>query len=249
MLSIVVPMHNEAENVAPLVTEIEAACADLGPMELVLVDDGSTDATAATIRDLMADRPWLRMIQHAKAGGQSAAVHSGVQHAGGTVICTLDGDMQNPPSEIPKLVAPLLAPDAPDSLGLVAGQRVKRQDTWSKKAASRFANGLRSWMLKDATRDTGCGLKAFRRDAFLNLPFFNHMHRYLPALFARDGYDIAHVDVAHRERSAGQSKYTNFQRALVGIHDLFGVAWLIKRGKTARPVEAARPGGRSEGTP
>ncbi|MEM6609737.1 MAG: glycosyltransferase family 2 protein [Pseudomonadota bacterium] len=240
MLSIVVPMHNEAMNVTPLVREIEAACADLGSWELLLVDDGSSDGTADIISDQMASRAWLRLIRHVSAGGQSAAVHSGVLAASGDVICTLDGDLQNPPSEIPNLVAPLLAADAPTDLGLVAGQRVKRQDTWSKKIASRFANGVRAWMLNDATRDTGCGLKAFRRDAFLTLPYFNHMHRYLPALFARQGFRVAHVDVAHRERGGGRSKYTNFGRALVGFYDLIGVAWLIRRAKTVTPEEPAR---------
>lgn len=236
-LSIVIPMHNEAENVAPLVHEIDTACAGIPDKELILVDDGSRDDTARLIQQLQAEFGWLRLIQHPKAGGQSAAVHSGVQAAKGEIVCTLDGDMQNPPSEIPKLVAPLMAADAPAGLGLVAGQRVRRQDTWSKRLASRFANGLRSWMLSDNTRDTGCGLKAFRRDAFLALPYFNHMHRYLPALFARDGWQVAHVDVTHRERGGGQSKYNNLQRALVGIHDLVGVAWLIRRAKTARATE------------
>lgn len=239
MLSIVVPMHNEAENVGPLVAEIETACAGLTPFELVLVDDGSSDATAAEIRDLMQSRPWLRLIQHAQAGGQSAAVHSGVLAARYGIICTLDGDLQNPPSEIPNLVAPLLD-GAGSHLGLVAGQRVGRQDTWSKKTASKLANAIRAWMLNDDTRDTGCGLKAFRRSAFLELPFFNHMHRYLPALFARAGYGVAHVDVSHREREAGRSKYTNFGRAMVGAYDLIGVAWLIRRAKTVQPEEPAR---------
>lgn len=242
MLSIVVPMHNEAENVGPLVAEIETACAGLGGFELVLVDDGSSDTTAADIRDLMQTRSWLRLIQHPRAGGQSAAVHSGVLAAKGAVICTLDGDLQNPPSEIPGLVAPLLATSAAPRLALVAGQRVNRQDTWSKKIASRLANKIRAWALNDATRDTGCGLKAFRRDAFLELPFFNHMHRYLPALFARAGYEVAHVDVSHREREAGRSKYTNLGRAMVGVYDLIGVAWLIRRAKTVSPEEPARGG-------
>ncbi len=243
MLSIVVPMHNEAENVAPLVTEIEAACTAIGPFELILVDDGSSDATAAEIRDMMESRPWVRLIQHPHAGGQSAAVHSGVLSARGTVICTLDGDLQNPPSEIPGLVAPLLAEGVSPRLGLVAGQRVRRRDTWSKRMASRLANAIRAWALNDATRDTGCGLKAFRRDAFLELPFFNHMHRYLPALFARAGYEVAHIDVSHREREAGSSKYTNFGRAMVGVYDLIGVAWLIRRAKTVSPQEFGRGDG------
>ncbi|MCV6585926.1 MAG: glycosyltransferase family 2 protein [Marinibacterium sp.] len=242
-LSIVVPMHNEAENVGPLVREIAEACGDIADKELILVDDGSSDATADLIRAEQHSHPWVRLIQHPTAGGQSAAVHTGVRAAHGAVCCTLDGDLQNPPSEIPGLVAPLMAADAPASLGLVAGQRVKRQDTFAKRYASKFANALRAWMLDDHTRDTGCGLKAFRRDAFLDLPFFNHMHRYLPALFARDGWDIAHVDVSHRARGGGSSKYTNLQRALVGIRDLIGVAWLIRRKKTVRPLPETLPQG------
>lgn len=186
---------------------------------------------------LQGEFPWLRQLRHPASAGQSAAVHSGVLAAKGDIICTLDGDGQNPPSELPNLAAPLLAADCPPTLGLVAGQRVDRDDTWSRRAASRFANGLRSWLLNDGTRDTGCGLKAFRRDAFLRLPFFNHMHRYLPALFTRDGWDVAHVDVSHRAREAGASKYSNFGRALVGLYDLFGVAWLIRRRKTQSPSE------------
>ena len=144
-------------------------------------------------------------------------------------------------AELPKLFLPLLA-DGAEAIGIVAGQRVGRQDTLSKKLASRFANGLRSWMLRDGTRDTGCGLKAFRRDAFLRLPFFNHMHRYLPALFARDGWQVAHVDVSHRPRGAGRSNYNNLQRGLVGAVDLFGVMWLLRRRKTSAPVELRKGG-------
>ncbi|MEM9757052.1 MAG: glycosyltransferase family 2 protein [Pseudomonadota bacterium] len=240
MLSIVVPMHNEVGNVGPLVSEIEEACAGLGSFEAVLVDDGSTDGTGAAIQIEMTSRPWLRMLRHPSAGGQSAAVHSGVRAAAGQIICTLDGDLQNPPAEIPNLVAPFSDPGSVETLGLVAGQRVGRRDTWSKRAASRAANAIRAWMLNDATRDTGCGLKAFRREAFLELPYFDHMHRYLPALFVRAGYTVVHVDVSHRERAAGRSKYSNFQRAVVGVYDLIGVAWLIRRGKGVRPEEVAR---------
>ena len=236
MISVVSPLHNEAENVRQLIDEIGEACQGFDAFEVVLVDDGSSDDTAALVQAAQADREWLRLVHHAQAGGQSAAVHSGVQAARGDIVCTLDGDLQNPPAEIPNLVAPFLG-DAPANLGLVAGQRVGRQDTASKRWASRFANGLRAWMLDDDTRGTGCGLKAFRRAAFLEMPFFNHMHRYLPALFKRQGWEIAHVDVSHRERGGGQSKYNNLQRALVGIHDLIGVAWLIRRRKTARGVE------------
>ena len=156
-------------------------------------------------------------------------MRSGVIEARAPLICTIDGDGQNPPAEIPRLVAPLL--DRPEGLGLVAGQRVDRQDTASKKLASRLANRLRAWILKDDTRDTGCGLKAFPRDVFLALPFFDHLHRYLPALVKREGLKIALVDVSHRAREAGSSKYTNFGRAFVGVQDLLGVWWLLRRRK------------------
>lgn len=235
-VSIVIPMKNESGNVETVLSEIAAACDGLADYEIIVVDDGSTDDTADKVRALKATHSGLRLIQHPASGGQSAGVHSGVLAAAGRVICTLDGDGQNPPSELPKLFQPLLA-DKTDTLGLVAGQRVGRQDTASKKLASRFANGLRARILKDGTRDTGCGLKGFRRDAFLRLPFFNHMHRYLPALFRRDGWEVLLVDVSHRERQAGSSNYSNFQRALVGIYDLIGVAWLIRRRKTATPQE------------
>jgi dolichol-phosphate mannosyltransferase len=232
--SVVVPMKNEADNIDLLIGEIEAACQG-DDFEAIFIDDGSTDATLARLQAAAKVKPWVRVLHHASSGGQSAAVHSGVQAARGAIICTMDGDGQNPPAEIPRLVAPLLAANAAPTLGLVAGQREKRQDTWSKKIASKLANGIRQRILKDNTRDTGCGLKAFRRDAFLDLPFFNHMHRYLPALFSAYGWQVAHVDVSHRHRHAGSSNYNNLQRGLVGIHDLIGVSWLIKRRKRVRP--------------
>ena len=232
VFSIVIPMKNEAGNIRRLVEEIDEACSAQPAYEVIIVDDGSDDETGEIARSLTAGGRPVRVLTHSESAGQSAAVHSGVQAAEGHFIVTLDGDGQNPPSEIPKLVAPFLQADRDPLIGLVAGQRVGRQDTWSKKLGSRFANGLRSRVLKDGTRDTGCGLKAFRRDAFLALPFFNHMHRYLPALFTRDGWKVGHVDVAHRSRGEGRSNYSNFQRALVGIPDLLAVAWLIKRRKT-----------------
>ncbi|MEM9044340.1 MAG: glycosyltransferase family 2 protein [Pseudomonadota bacterium] len=227
--AVVAPMLNEADNVAQMAREIAEACGSIGPFEAIFVNDGSTDATSQKIAELRADFPWLREVRHDKPCGQSAAVRSGVIAAYAPIICTIDGDGQNPPAEIPKLVKPLLE-DAP-KLGLVAGQRVDRQDTASKKLASRAANSLRQRILHDDTRDTGCGLKAFPRDVFLNLPFFDHIHRYLPALVRREGYEIALVDVSHRAREAGTSKYTNLGRALVGIQDLLGVWWLLRRRK------------------
>ncbi len=234
-LSIVVPARNEVGNLPSLIAEIEAALVDYAPYEIIVVDDGSTDGTGDMLTRLATEKPHLRPLRHDQSGGQSAGIHTGVSAASAAIVCMLDGDGQNPPQELPKLVAPLFA--APDSrLGLVAGQRVGRQDTWSKKLASRFANALRSSLLKDGTRDTGCGLKAFRRDAYLALPYFDHMHRYLPALFKRDGWDVALVDVSHRQRGAGRSNYSNFQRAVVGAVDLFGVMWLIRRRKKVRPA-------------
>lgn len=235
-ISVVVPARNEAENIIPLVTSIDAAMAGTAPFEIIVVDDSSTDDSVARLTQAALTMPRLRLIRHGARGGQSAAVHTGALAARGDIICTLDGDGQNPPEELPKLTAPLVADNA-GRIGLVAGQRVNRQDTLSKKLASRFANGLRARILNDNTRDTGCGLKAFRRDAFLRLPYFDHMHRYLPALFARDGWSIVHVDVSHRPRTAGRSNYSNFQRGLVGIIDLAGVAWLLARRKKARNLD------------
>lgn len=236
VFSVVVPMKNESANVAGLLDEIAAACADFA-FEAVMVDDGSTDDTLAVLKTARARHPTLRVIHHARSGGQSSAIHSGVLAARGAIICTLDGDGQNPPAEIPRLVAPFLAAGVSARLGLVAGQRLKRQDTLSKKVASRIANGIRKRVLNDGTRDTGCGLKAFRRDAFLALPYFNNIHRYMPAMFAAYGWSIIHVDVGHRERAAGISNYNNLNRALVGIYDLVGVSWLIRRRKQVRPEE------------
>jgi len=234
-VSIVVPMKNEAGNAAELITGLIDHCTDV-EIEIIIVDDASTDGTADIVLGLASQHPNIRLLQNTTSGGQSAAVHSGVLASNGAIVCTLDGDGQNPPAEVPKLYRPLIA-DTAQSIGLVAGQRVDRQDTASKKWASKLANGLRGWLLNDGTRDTGCGLKGFRRDVFLSLPYFDHMHRYLPALCKRDGWAIELVDVSHKERGAGQSNYTNFHRALVGVYDLIGVAWLIRRRKKASPKE------------
>lgn len=228
--SIVIPMKDEEGNVGPLLDRIDAACAGRR-FEVVIVNDGSGDRTADVVRELRRKHDWLRLLNHEKSAGQSAAVWSGVRAAHAEIVATMDGDGQNPPEEVPKLIDRIMAEDKPY---LVAGQRVGRVDTAAKKLASKFANRLRGAMLKDDTRDSGCGLKAFRRSAYLDLPYFNHMHRFLPALFNGTGLSVVHVDVTAEPRGAGQSKYTNLGRALVGIWDLFGVAWLIKR--QSRPV-------------
>jgi dolichol-phosphate mannosyltransferase len=233
-LSVVVPVFNERDNVAPLVGEIVAALRgrapdDGGDFEIVYVDDHSRDDTLAVLQSLKASVPELRVLHHLQQSGQSTAIRTGVKAARGAWIATLDGDGQNDPADIPKLIA---ARDAGDPLTkLYAGWRVNRQDSGSKRWASKWANAIRSNMLRDATPDTGCGIKLFEREAFLDLPYFDHMHRYLPALMQRAGWQTISVPVNHRHRTTGVSKYNNLNRALVGIRDLRGVAWLIKRSK------------------
>ena len=228
-LSVVVPVHNEEDNVAPLVGEILAALRGHVDFEIVYVDDTSKDATLQRLRDLQATVPELRVIRHLSNAGQSTAVRNGVKAARAPWIATLDGDGQNDPADIPKLLAQRGAATADTKL--FAGWRVNRQDSGSKRWASKFANGIRSRMLRDATPDTGCGIKLFERAAFLDLPYFDHMHRYLPALMQRAGWKTVSVPVNHRHRTAGVSKYNNLGRAIVGIKDLFGVSWLIQRSR------------------
>ena len=225
-ISVVVPVSNEAGNIAPLVAEIAQALQGRA-FEIVYVNDGSSDGTEQELRGLMAQQPWLRQIRHEQSCGQSAAIRSGVAAAQAPIVATLDGDGQNDPAFIPALVAKLEA-GAP-RLGLVAGQRVGRKATGFKKLQSRIANAVRSAVLKDGTRDTGCGLKAFRRDVFLALPYFDGLHRFLPALVRREGYEIAYVDVVDRPRHSGISNYGFFDRLWIGIMDLAGVWWLIRR--------------------
>ncbi|MFL6824422.1 MAG: glycosyltransferase family 2 protein [Xanthobacteraceae bacterium] len=225
-VSIVVPVRNEADNIAPLVDEIAATLDKNLAFELIYVNDGSTDRTEAELTRLMASRPWLRQIRHETSCGQSAAVSSGVIHARAEVVVTLDGDGQNDPAFIPAL---LEAMTKTPHIGLVAGQRVGRQATGFKKLQSRVANAVRSVVLRDGTRDTGCGLKAFRRDLFLRLPYFDGLHRFLPALVRREGYAIGYVDVVDRPRRAGTSNYGMWDRLWIGILDLIGVWWLIRR--------------------
>jgi dolichol-phosphate mannosyltransferase len=237
--AIVIPMLDEGATAVALLEACRNAALPLGPFEICVTNDGSRDDTGAALERFAAAHPDVpvTIVTHTRPAGQSAAVHDAVRAARAPLICTLDGDGQNPPEEIPNLVAPLLAEGASPRLALVAGQRAKRNDPLAKRLASRAANAIRGWLLRDGTRDTGCGLKAFRRDAYLALPYFNHMHRYLPALFQRDGWEVAHVDVTHRPREAGQSKYTNLGRAIVGLSDLIGVAWLIRRRRNLAPDE------------
>jgi len=240
-LSVVVPVFNEQDNVAPLVGEIVAALRgraadDGGDFEIVYVDDHSSDGTLAALQRLKAETPELRVLRHVNQSGQSTAIRNGVRAARGRWIATLDGDGQNDPADIPKLIAQR-AQSAGD-VKLFAGWRVNRQDSGSKRWASKWANAIRSRMLRDDTPDTGCGIKLFEREAFLDLPHFNHMHRYLPALMQRAGWKTVSVPVNHRHRTAGVSKYNNLNRALVGISDLRGVAWLIRRGKVTAVEEA-----------
>ena len=225
-VSVVVPVKDEAANVAPLVAEIAAALAAEPGHEIIFIDDGSADGTAETLKGLKPVYPQLRVLRHPRNLGQSRAIRSGVLAARGDIIVTLDGDGQNDPADIPKLLARL---KEDPSLGLVSGVRVKRRDTISRRLASRLGNGVRQWMLRDGAADTGCGLKAIRREPFLSLPYFDHMHRYLIALIQREGWKAAFVPVGHRPRLAGRSKYTNFGRMLVSIQDLIGARWLMRR--------------------
>jgi len=257
-LSVVIPVRNEAGNIAPLVAEIAGALDGHVRYEIIYVDDGSEDSTAAEIRLLQASVPQLRLLRHASSCGQSAAIRSAVKAARGRWIATLDGDGQNDPADIPALwgLAQGLVDSSPATPPLlIAGHRARRQDSWSKRQASRIANAVRRRLLSDDTPDTGCGLKLFPRALFLDLPYFDHMHRFLPALVLREGGVVRSVPVNHRPRRRGISKYGVFDRLGVGIADLVGVLWLRRRlarpdlvedavpheerTQSARPVEAA----------
>ncbi|HWY61478.1 MAG TPA: glycosyltransferase family 2 protein [Rhizomicrobium sp.] len=227
LVSVVVPVKDEAGNVAPLAREIAAALKN-EPHEIIFVDDGSSDGTAERLTALKGEIPQLRVLRHARNLGQSRGIRSGVDAARADVIVTLDGDGQNNPADIPKLLAALRGDPG---LSMVSGVRVKRQDNTSRRLASRLGNGFRSWLLKDGASDTGCGLKVFSRDAYRALPYFDHQHRFLIALMRREGGGIGFVPVGHRARATGRSKYTNFGRLLVSVNDLLGVRWLIGRHK------------------
>jgi glycosyltransferase involved in cell wall biosynthesis len=227
-VSIVVPVFNETGNVGPLAREIAAAFGGQA-YEMIFVDDASTDSTRADLIALKAELPSLRVLSHQRNSGQSRSVRTGILAARAPIVVTMDGDGQNDPADAPRLAARLLA--SPDQVALIGGQRVKRQDSLAKKFASKVGNGVRKRLLKDGAEDTGCGLKAFRREAFLRLPYFDHIHRYLPALMIREGYQVAFEPVGHRARMAGASKYTNLGRLWASLSDLLGVMWLNSRSR------------------
>lgn len=229
-ISVVVPVKNEAGNVVPLITEIRTALAQ-EHFEIIYVDDGSDDATPQELIEAKAEAPELRVIRHKKSCGQSAAVRSGVRAARAPLVATLDGDGQNDPADLPNMIKRYRAASPADNLRMVIGHRVNRRDNQIKRMSSRIANGVRVWLLNDDTPDTGCGIKVFCRRAFLQIPFFDHVHRFMPALFQREGYTVANEPVNHRPRNIGTSKYGIGNRLWVGISDMFGVRWLQHRMK------------------
>jgi len=228
-VSVVIPVCNEEDNVEPLAREIAAALDGRYAYEMIFVDDGSTDGTAAAaLQAKRARLPQLRLIRHAVRSGQSAAVATGVRAARAPWIATLDGDGQNDPADIPSLIDAMRGSASP-RLRLAMGNRTTRRDTWLRRLSSRVANGVRGRILRDGTPDTGCGIKVFDRAVFLDMPRFDHMHRFMPALFQREGYEVVSVPVNHRERTRGRSKYGLHNRLWVGLVDLFGLMWLIRR--------------------
>lgn len=235
-ISVVVPVHNEAGNAENLAREIAAAL-DGRAYEMVFVDDSSRDDTRARLIALKGELPRLRVVAHRKNAGQSRAIRTGVKAARAPVVATLDGDGQNDPADLPRLIAQLTRPDAPQGLALVQGRRLKRQDSDAKKAASRLANAVRKRLLRDDTEDSGCGAKAFLRAAFLELPYFDHMHRYMPALMLAEGFAVESCDVNHRARVHGASKYTNLGRLIAALTDLNGVMWLGRRRRNPGGVD------------
>ncbi|MSO93863.1 MAG: glycosyltransferase [Rhodospirillales bacterium] len=241
-ISVVVPVLNEQDNVDSLIREIRAALDGRESFEIVYVDDGSTDETLRRLEAIARSGAPLRIIKHARRCGQSAALASGIRAATGGIVVTLDGDGQNDPADIPALLRRFEGEkgQAGADFLLVAGFRRHRMDTWVKRCSSRIANTVRARLLGDATADTGCGLKIFTRAAFMDLPRFDHMHRFLPALMLRRGGRVVSVPVNHRPRAKGRSKYGTFDRLAVGIVDLFGVMWLMRRGKIPEIIDRAR---------
>ncbi|MAI91338.1 glycosyltransferase family 2 protein [Ponticaulis sp.] len=227
-LSIVVPVHNEEGNAGNLAREIAAALEGRA-FEMVFVDDASTDATLDELVAARSELPQLRILSHRKNSGQSRAIRSGMRAARAPIVGTLDGDGQNDPADLPALYRALTRPDAPEKLAMVMGRRASRKDTAWKRFGSRFANNIRQKLLKDGCDDSGCGIKVLKRSVFLELPYFDHMHRYMPALIHAEGYSAEYMDVNHRGRIHGVSKYTNFGRLGAAVSDLRGVTWLMKR--------------------
>ena len=228
-LSIVVPVFNEAESIGPLLREIGAVANALPVEDVVIVDDGSHDGTVKAVLDLKPEIPGLRLVRHLSRRGQSTAIRTGISRARGDLIVTLDGDGQNNPADIPLLFEAYKGAATANPRLLVAGQRTTRRDNTVRKLSSRVANAVRSSILDDGVSDTGCSLKLFRREDFLALPFFNHIHRFIPALMKATGVEVILVGVSHRPRERGTSKYGVWDRLWVGIHDLIGVSWLIRR--------------------
>ena len=233
-ISVVIPARDEVMALEDLLAEIDTTLAGES-FEIVVIDDGSTDGSHHLLTWLSARNTRLRWLRNETPIGQSASIRRGVRLARAGLIVTLDGDGQNPPDQIPSLLAPFRLSGSA-SLGLVQGQREKRQDTVAKRVGSRIANTLRSTLLRDGVRDSGCGLKAFRREAYFDLPWFDHIHRFMPAMMLREGWKLQTVSVSHRERNGGRSKYGNLSRALVGIPDLLGAAWLIRRAGPPRHI-------------
>jgi dolichol-phosphate mannosyltransferase len=228
-LSLVIPVRNEVENILPLIAEIRAALDGRIDYEIIYVDDGSDDATPERLREARRDTPQLRVLRHRISCGQSTAVSTGVHAARADWVATLDGDGQNDPADILKLLAEREARPARSGPLLIGGYRKRRRDNWLKRLSSRIANGVRSRLLRDRTPDTGCGLKLFQRQAFLSLPHFDHMHRFLPALIRRAGGSVVSVEVNHRPRERGVSNYGLHNRLWVGLVDMAGVMWLQRR--------------------
>lgn len=245
--SIVIPAKDEAESIGLLIEEIAGCLDGVARFEVVCVDDGSRDGTETVLRQAQIRRPWLRVIRHEHPCGQSTATLTGVQRAQAEWIITMDADGQNPPEEIVKLVDAWAQVDDP-RVWMVAGQRVARRDSWLRRISSRIANALRARLLHDGVRDTGCSLKLFRRDVFLALPYFDHMHRFLPALVQRQGGHVIVVPVAHRPRERGVSKYGLHNRLWSGIVDLLGVMWLQRRIRLPHVVEADAPTTKQSGS-
>jgi dolichol-phosphate mannosyltransferase len=239
-LSVVVPVRDEEANIAPLISEICSSLDDLLDYEIVYVDDGSSDETWERLVELCETLSQLRIVRHRKSFGQSTAIHTGVKAARSSLIATLDGDGQNDPADIRRLLEVFNSADTSANLQLVIGHRRKRQDNWVKRTSARVANKVRGYLLKDRTPDTGCGLKLFPRDKFLELPFFDHMHRFLPALILRSGGEVLSVEVNHRPRKHGHSHYGVWDRLWIGLVDLMGVMWLQRRSKKAEVEEVKK---------